>query len=276
MKEYLKIGEMAELNHISTQALRLYANNHLLEPEYLDPVTGYRYYTLEQCARLDFIHALKSCEMKLSDIRDLFSVSDADKLADSLHAQYEKLSDQIYQLSVSRNNLQRIEKNLRLLDSLPPFGIPYFEYMEERQIDVQKTPFDFFSQGVQGYEKMIRHMQNYMFDNHLPPSYFVNIGTVIKKEDFERLRFRSDLAFVFTDPLYPAVETLHTLPQGLYMSVVSDQVEQEEDYVKILRNENDRQNMRVSGDYICEVLSQFPFRDSGKLYFKIQVPVSRK
>ena len=39
----LKIGEMAELNHVSTQTLRLYAKNRLLEPEYLDPETGYRY-----------------------------------------------------------------------------------------------------------------------------------------------------------------------------------------------------------------------------------------
>ena len=52
---FLKIGEMAELNHVSTQTLRLYAKNKLLEPQYLDPDTGYRYYTLEQCAKLDLI-----------------------------------------------------------------------------------------------------------------------------------------------------------------------------------------------------------------------------
>ena len=49
----LKIGEMAALNHISTQALRLYAKNKLLEPEYLDENTGYRYYTV---AQLSLIH----------------------------------------------------------------------------------------------------------------------------------------------------------------------------------------------------------------------------
>ena len=35
----LKIGEMAELSHVSTQTLRLYAKNKLLEPEYMDPET---------------------------------------------------------------------------------------------------------------------------------------------------------------------------------------------------------------------------------------------
>lgn len=276
MERYLKIGEMAELGHVSTQTLRLYANNHLLEPEYLDPETGYRYYRMEQCAVLDMINALKSCEMKLSEIRDLFAVTDTDAMADTIHAQAEKLNTQIYQLSVSRRNLDRIERNLRLLNALPPFGVPYFEYMEERVMDIQKTPFDFFSEGVSGYEKMIRYMQNYMYEYHLPPSYFINIGTIVSREDFEAMRFRSDTAFVFADSLYPARDTLRIMPQGLYMSIVSDQVEQEEAYAKILRGEIERQGMKVNGDYICEVLSRFPFRDAGKMYFKIQAAVMRK
>lgn len=275
MEKYLKIGEMAELGHVSTQTLRLYANNHLLEPEYLDPETGYRYYRMEQCAVLDLINALKSCEMKLSEIKALFSMTESDAMADTIHAQAEKLDGQLYQLSVSRRNLGRIEKNLRLLNALPPFGVPYFEYMEERTMDVQKTPYDFFSQGISGYEKMIRHMQDYMYQNHLPPSYFINVGTIVGREDFEQMRLRSDKAFVFTDSLYPARETLQVLPQGLYMSIVADRVEQEEEYAGILRREIDRQNMKVNGDYICEVLSQFPFRDSGKLYFKLQAAVKR-
>ncbi|NLZ91947.1 MAG: MerR family transcriptional regulator, partial [Clostridiales bacterium] len=64
-KELLKIGEMAKLNHISTQTLRLYAKNKLLEPEYLDKNTGYRYYTIAQCAKLDLIKVLKSCRLSL-------------------------------------------------------------------------------------------------------------------------------------------------------------------------------------------------------------------
>ena len=46
----LKIGEMAELNHISTQTLRLYSKNKLLEPQYMDAETGYRYYTWDRYA----------------------------------------------------------------------------------------------------------------------------------------------------------------------------------------------------------------------------------
>lgn len=276
MKKYMKIGEMAAMNHVSTQTLRLYAKNKLLEPEYMNPQTGYRYYTLEQCVKLDLIHALQSCRMSLREIKDLLEVDSVEKLADILKTQSGKLEDEIYHLSVSRNNLLRIEKNLRMINALPPFGLPYFEYVEERLIDVQNTPYDFFEQGYSGYEKMIRHMQNYMFSNNLPPSYFVNIGTIIVKADFDRQALSSDKAFVFVDSLYPERDSVRSLPQSLYMSIVSDDSSLEPEYAKVLRQEISRQGMKINGDYICEVLSQFPFKDNGNIYFKIQVPVIRR
>ena len=122
MKNYLfKIGEMAELNHVSTQALRLYAKNKLLEPEYTDPETGYRYYTLEQCAKLDMIRALKSCRLSLEQIAEIFSLSSEELLLRALEEQTEVLTNEIYNLSVSRNNLSRVQKNLQILNTLPPF-----------------------------------------------------------------------------------------------------------------------------------------------------------
>ena len=53
---YLTIGQMAALNHISAQTLRLYDREGLLKPEYQDPANGYRYYHIDQCAQLDMIH----------------------------------------------------------------------------------------------------------------------------------------------------------------------------------------------------------------------------
>ena len=38
----LSIGQMAELNHVSEQTLRLYDKEGLLVPRCVDPVTGYR------------------------------------------------------------------------------------------------------------------------------------------------------------------------------------------------------------------------------------------
>ena len=51
----LSIGKMAALNRMSVSTLRLYDEKGLLKPCYTDPRTGYRYYDINQNARLDMI-----------------------------------------------------------------------------------------------------------------------------------------------------------------------------------------------------------------------------
>lgn len=274
-KSLLKIGEMAALNHVSTQTLRLYAKEKLLEPEYLDPETGYRYYTLEQCAKLDLIRALKSCRLSLQQIGEIFSLSSQELLLKALEEQTGVLSDEIYNLSVSRNNLSRIQKNLQILHTLPPFGQIFFEVVPERKIDVQKTDFDFFELGHEGYEKMLRHMQNYLHENQLPPSYFINVGTIMEKECFVRGTYSSYSAFIFVDDLYPDKDSVRLLPQNTYMSIASDNIALESTYAKQLFEEMKRNGMTPCGDYLCEVLTQFPVHQAKQLIYKIQVPVQR-
>lgn len=60
---------------------------------------GYRYYTLRQCARLDLIHALKSCRLSLEEIRKIFSLSSTEELSAILKEQELKLEKEIYNLS---------------------------------------------------------------------------------------------------------------------------------------------------------------------------------
>ncbi|MGI6120933.1 MAG: MerR family transcriptional regulator [Saccharofermentanales bacterium] len=274
-KELLKIGEMAKLNHISTQTLRLYAKNKLLEPEYLDKNTGYRYYTIAQCAKLDLIKVLKSCRLSLEQIKQIFLLSSETSLIKILENQIGRLSNEIYNLTVSRNNLLRIEKNLKVLNSLPPLGHIFFEYIPERIIDVQETQYDFFAQGHAGYEKMLRHMQNYLHQNKLPPSYFVNIGTIMDRDHFLKCDYCSYKVFIFVDELYPQRESLQTIPANTYISIVSNDTSLEPEFARELYREIQKQNMTPCDDYICEVLSQFPMENIDQIIYKIQIPVKK-
>lgn len=62
--EKLTIGEMAKLNHISEQTLRLYDKMGLLQPYLTDKKNKYRYYNIKQSARLDMIQHMKSLGMR--------------------------------------------------------------------------------------------------------------------------------------------------------------------------------------------------------------------
>lgn len=170
----------------------------------------------------------------------------------------------------------RIRRNIQTLNALPPFGQVFFEYVPERKLDVQNTEFDFFSQGYQGYENMLRHMQNYLHEKKLPPSYFINVGTIMDKEHFMEGTYTSQTAFIFVDDLYPDTGSIRTLPQSMYLSVASDNTSLEAEYANRLYEEMTRQDMIPSGDYICEVLTQFPLDHSEHMIYKIQIPVRRR
>ncbi|MGE5141429.1 MAG: MerR family transcriptional regulator [Rudaea sp.] len=64
----LKIGDLSRLTRISVKTLRYYDEMELLKPEYIDPFTGYRYYSLDQLPRLNRILALKDLGLSLQEI----------------------------------------------------------------------------------------------------------------------------------------------------------------------------------------------------------------
>ena len=65
---HLKIGEFARVGQVTIATLRHYDQCSLLKPNTLDPETGYRYYTLDQLARLNRILALKELGFPLEQI----------------------------------------------------------------------------------------------------------------------------------------------------------------------------------------------------------------
>lgn len=66
-----KIGEFSRLGQVSTRMLRHYDQLGLLKPSQTDKFTGYRYYTIDQLARLHRIIALKELGLPLEQIAGL-------------------------------------------------------------------------------------------------------------------------------------------------------------------------------------------------------------
>lgn len=55
----IKIGDFSKLNHVSIPTLRLYDEIGILKPIFIDKSTNYRYYSINQNARLDMIQYMK-------------------------------------------------------------------------------------------------------------------------------------------------------------------------------------------------------------------------
>ena len=76
---YLSLGRFARAGQLSRKALRLYDELGILVPEYVDPSSGYRYYSPDQLERARFIRMLRGMEMALADIRRVLAATTADE-----------------------------------------------------------------------------------------------------------------------------------------------------------------------------------------------------
>lgn len=83
-EKWIPIGKMAEINHVSIATLRLYDEIDLLKPAYIDPESKYRYYTIEQNARLDLIAYMKDLGMSLKEIQNVLNNENIDEIEEVL------------------------------------------------------------------------------------------------------------------------------------------------------------------------------------------------
>jgi DNA-binding transcriptional MerR regulator len=69
MENLMSIGEFATASRLSQKALRLYGDNGLLPPAWVDPDSGYRYYAVHQMQFATLIALLRRAGMPLVEIR---------------------------------------------------------------------------------------------------------------------------------------------------------------------------------------------------------------
>ncbi|HKV01141.1 MAG TPA: helix-turn-helix domain-containing protein, partial [Ktedonobacteraceae bacterium] len=116
MREHalLKIGEFARVGQVSIATLRYYDQYGLLKPNALDPDTGYRYYSLDQLARLNRILALKELDFPLEQIAQLL---EENLSLEQLQGMFTlKQAQTQHMINVEQARLTRIAARLRQIE----------------------------------------------------------------------------------------------------------------------------------------------------------------
>lgn len=67
------------MTQLSVKTLRHYHEMELLEPDHVDPFTGYRYYTVEQLPTAQVVRRLRDLGMPLPDVRAVLTTAPADR-----------------------------------------------------------------------------------------------------------------------------------------------------------------------------------------------------
>ena len=108
------IGDFARSGRVSVRMLRHYDAIGLLRPASVDPLTGYRFYRVEQLTRLNRVVALKDLGFTLDQVAAIVDDEiDVDELRGMLRLRRAELREQI---AADTARLGRVEARLRVIE----------------------------------------------------------------------------------------------------------------------------------------------------------------
>lgn len=275
-EELLSIGKMAEINGVSIPTLRLYDKNGLLVPAYVDESSGYRYYTLQQTARLDVIAYMKELGMSLNEIKKVLEKEDVTIIEDILAQKNEQMHEQMRRLKERHDAVERAIAQIERYRKSPTTGTTSLEYIDRRYIWSIDCPVNFYEKDRNSYEEIVLALRKELLANGISQVHSYNLGTSIKQEDFESGRFLADKAFIFSDKsIEDHSGSVTTIDSGMFACIYLDNYDDEVEYGKQLLDFCVRHNYKICGDYLCEEMTEFHVFDENKrnMFLRLQVPV---
>ena len=183
--DMLTIGKMAQLNNISDQALRLYDRIGLLKPDYVDEQTGYRYYNIKQCARLDMIQYMKELGMSLKQIKEHLDRQDISVIQEVLKRQKKLIDEKIEELNQKQKAVIRSIESYNRYAASPREGVVVIEHLPQRKIYCYNCGINIYEYELDTYEYMLRELKSHILLHDLPMVYFCNVGSIIRKNMLE-------------------------------------------------------------------------------------------
>ena len=230
----LPIGKMAALNRVSISTLRLYDEKGLLKPRYIDPETGYRYYSIDQNARLDVIVYMKELGMSLSQIAEALQKEDVSPIEEILSQKNEQIHQQLRQLKAQHDAVERAILSIERYRKSPVTGTLSLEYIDRRYAWGIPCKLNFYSDDVHSYEDALRELRLRLEEAGFTQIHSYNSGTSILRENFEEDRFEPERIFLLTArrediPGFQVVES------GMYACVYLDNFDDEIHYARQLR-----------------------------------------
>jgi DNA-binding transcriptional MerR regulator len=168
MENLMPIGEFASASRLSQKALRLYSENGLLPPAWVDPDSGYRYYASNQLREATVIAFLRRAGMPLSEIRSF--------LRDPTVARLEAFEQRATDEFVERRRVLRQVK--RLMKEEPMYDVVTKRVEEQRYVSKSRRV------TVRELETFICDtFEELGYENAPAPPFVLYHGTVNHDED---------------------------------------------------------------------------------------------
>ncbi len=284
--EYLTIGEMAEFNHVTRKKLMIYEKKGLLVPEIVNPQTGYRYYSIQQCAALDIILRLQQFGIGLSQIKELVDDKNLPGFMEALCRCRRNLEEQIRGLQISINDIDELLVTCDNRRNPPLIETPTLEWLDRRRI--LKYPVEPYVVGkpiredvapLYNWENALRSVKSRIIEERLPISLFHNVGGIISRESLVEMQPVCTGAYVFNPQHLGSREEYRE--EGWYLTdTVSTMFDEQGNHeelrllMNLLRIAKEGK-YEINGDYYSEILAESPilFYEGRDMMLRLRLPV---
>lgn len=119
MKQLYSIGEVSSLLGVSAQTLRFYSNGGLIQPRFVDPKSGYRFFSYDQFHIIDRIKYLQGLGFSLTEIKEALQSGKVEDLLPFLESHRERA-------------LEEMENARRVAESLQWY-LDYYQYLKKNR-----------------------------------------------------------------------------------------------------------------------------------------------
>lgn len=189
------IGEIAKLFHLSVGTLRHYEKLGLLQPEYVDPDSGYRYYSTQQFESLNTIRYLRVLDTPLEQIADFLKNRDVEHIQELLRQQKAAVAQKRRELEIIE---RKIDNRLRQIEDAVTSELNLIRFVSHpaRRITWIRNPL-----SIRSYldlEVPIRQLEGKQKDAMV---FLGKIGVGISQEHLTAGEYQKyDMVFMLLDP----------------------------------------------------------------------------
>jgi len=275
LKEKLTIGEMAKLRGLTSETLRHYDRIDLFKPQFIDPHSGYRYYSIFQYEILGTIKELRQLRMTTDEIKDYLNERNFSKSLEIMKTKHEELVSNLKELNELEENIREKIAYLEQVAIENELHKVIFREMKSRQLlTLQEKINNNFElcYGVLNLENMLMEKTPILATNRL--------GIIIEETNLKSGRFEEpSTIFIVAKDKEEIPNTYQlTIPGGLFACIRYNGEllsSRSKSLRKILHYLN-KNSYQITGDALQIMHLDITITDKpNEITFEIQVPVRK-
>lgn len=246
MNDFISIGQMSKINNVSIQALRHYEKLGILSPSYINPNTGYRYYSIEDFVKIGLIKQCKSLGLSLDEIKEvIYNYTSLDSIYKILENQKFLLSNKIKEFELAYNKITTLENEIGISLNKGLNNI-FTKYNGERTC----LEFNYSDRYSKQFELDLRKyliIAEEVYENANTEIVFtVSSNKMISTKEIEYV----NVMLILGENKHYKGENITSIPKGNYLTMYFDDVyRNSKKYYKIFVDYIKENHLKTKGDF---------------------------